>query len=113
MPTTRRKRLPKVQDDIIEFTEAMAAVDIPSGYRRSGQEHRDFRAVLIDCTADKIQARRVLTRIFNWGSLLAPVHEEGDPYATHVRIGAQQLCQRILMALNSLPKQADEEDPGG
>ncbi len=113
MPPARRKRRPTIQEDILDFTEAMATVEIPNDYRRSGQEYRDFRAVLIDGTADTVQARRVLTRIFNWGSLLAPVHEEGDPYATHVRVGAQQLCQRILMALNTIPKTANEENDDG
>lgn len=96
-----------IRQDIVEIADALAAVEFPVDYRRSGQEYRDFRAVLVDCTAEPAQARRVLTRIFHWGSLLAPVHEEGDPYATHVRVGAQQLCQRILMALNTLPKDAN------
>jgi len=104
MPVSQKKRSIDIQQDIVEIADALAAVEVPADYRRSGQEYRDFRAVLIDCTADKTQARRVLTRIFHWGSLLAPVHEEGDPYATHVRIGAQQLCQRILMALNTAPR---------
>lgn len=105
MPKFSRRLGPDIiQQDIVSFADAMASVDIPKDYRQSGQEYRDFRAVLIDCEGDPVQARRVLTRIFHWGSLLAPVHEEGDPYSTHVRVGAQQLCQRILMALNTLPK---------
>ena len=107
MPVPKRDRSVDIRQDIVDIADALAAVEVPSDYRRSGQEYRDFRAVLIDCTADPVQARRVLTRIFHWGSLLAPVHEEGDPYATHVRIGAQQLCQRILMALNTVPKDAN------
>jgi hypothetical protein len=51
----------------------------------------------------------VLTRIFHWGGLFAPVHQDSDPYATHVRAGAQQLCQRILLALNTSPKIESEE----
>lgn len=93
-----------IHDDVVQLAEGMAAVSLPKDYRQSGQEYRDFRAVFVNCDANPIQAKRVLIRIFNWGSLMSPVHEEGDPYATHVRIGAQQLCQRILMALNTIPQ---------
>ncbi len=98
--------------DILTFADDQARVEIPSDYRRSGQEYRDFRAVLINGDGSEIQRKRVLTRVFHWGSLLAPVHEEGDPYATHVRVGAQQLCQRILMALNTVPKTTKDNDDG-
>ncbi|NKB59002.1 MAG: hypothetical protein GKS00_21965 [Alphaproteobacteria bacterium] len=113
MLSPRRERPDSIHQDVVELADAMAAVRLPKDYRQSGQEYRDFRAVLVDCTADKVQARRVLTRIFHWGSLMAPVHEEGDPYATHVRIGAQQLCQRILMALNTIPNNTSEEQHDG
>lgn len=95
--------------DIVCFTDRLAAVEIPPDYRQSGQEYRDFRAALIDGTAGPVQARRVLTRIFHWGGLFVPVAQDGDPYATHVRAGAQQLCQRILMALNT-PTDHESED---
>lgn len=96
-------------DDVLALADALASVDLPSDYRKSGQEYRDFRAVLVDGAADSIQARRVLARIFHWGGLFVPVAQEGDPYATHVRAGAQQLCQRILMALNTRPTPENED----
>lgn len=96
--------------DVLAFADALARVEIPPGYRESGQQYRDFRAVLVDGTADQAQAKRVLTRIFHWGGLFAPVHQESDPYATHVRAGAQQLCQRILLALNTEPKEDERDD---
>ena len=95
--------------DMVAVADDLATVEMPKDYRSSGQMYRDFRAVLINCNANRIQARRVLTQIFQWGSLVSPVHEEGDPYATHVRIGAQQLSQRILMALNTIPKPTEDE----
>ena len=103
------KRKPSIKQDIFGFADEMAAMDIPKDYRQSGQQYRDFRAVLVNGNADPVQARRVLTQICHWGSLMAPVHEEGDPFATHVRIGAQQLCQRILMALNTIPNDTKED----
>lgn len=99
----------EVPADIVGFADWLATVEIPSDYRRNGQEYRDFRAALVDGTAGPAQARRVLTRIFHWGGLFAPVAQDGDPYATHVRAGAQQLCQRILMALNTLPETESED----
>lgn len=95
--------------DILAFADDLAEVDLPRDYRRSGQQYQDFRAVLVDGTANSTQAKRVLTRIFHWGGLFAPVHQEADPYATHVRAGAQQLCQQILLALSSGPKTKEEE----
>lgn len=105
----KRKKV-GVKQDILEVTETLSAIGLPKDYRQSGQEYKDFRAVLVNCNAHPEQAKRVLLRIMNWGSLLAPVHEEGDPFATHVRIGAQQLCQRILMALNTIPNTEEEDD---
>lgn len=103
-----RRKKTGIKFDIVEMVDALAAVKIPKDYRQSGQEYRDFRAVLVNCNADPVQAKRVVTRIMHWGSLMSPVHEEGDPYATHVRIGAQQLCQRILMALNTIPNEKED-----
>jgi len=96
--------------DVLSFVDDLAAVQVPKDYRESGQQYRDFRAVLVDGTAGPEQTKRVLTRIFHWGGLFAPVHQDSDPYATHVRAGAQQLCQRILLALNTTPNGKEEDD---
>ena len=98
--------------DVLAFADMLAAVEIPRDYRDTGQQYRDFRAVFVDGSADPAQAKRVLTRIFHWGGLFAPVHQDDDPYATHVRAGAQQLCQRILLALNTIPTERKDEDHG-
>ncbi len=96
--------------DLIDFADDLAGVDIPNDYRTSGQQYHDFRAVFMNSNASALQAKRVLTRIFHWGGLFTPVHQQGDPYATHVRAGAQQLCQQIMMALNTIPQQTEEDD---
>ena len=98
--------------DVLAFADMLAAVDLPSDYKVSGQRYHDFRAVLVDGTGSVGQARRVLTQIFKWGGLFTPVHQEGDPYGTHARAGAQEVCQRILMAINTIPKTEEEETDG-
>lgn len=110
-PFRRKKRR---NADIMEFADMLAAIDLPENYRSSDQRYYDFRAVFINGTARPDQCRRVLCQVFRWCGLFRPVRIEHDPYATHARAGAQEVGQRIMTALNTIPKSAtDEEDENG
>lgn len=83
------------------------------------QRYRDFKAVFVTGGATGQQARRVLAQICRWGGFLAPAHvftskfghgATVDPYATHVRAGAQELCQRILAVIGSEPPENLEKE---
>lgn len=82
---------------------ALAWLSRASGYDRMTR-HSDFRAVFTGHSTP-VQGQRVLSQICRWGGLYAPVVMTGDPYATHARAGAQELCQRIVSVLNIEPQE--------
>ena len=104
----------------LEMAAMCNEVEIPDDYENGVDMFRDFKAVFLG-TAHEIQGKRVLTMIFRWGGLWSPVVVSGtettnmDSYATHVRMGAADVCRQIMMALIVEPviqKEEEDEDYG-
>jgi len=106
-----RRGAPRAAVDPRRLARLLAAR--PAGWSPA-ERGRDFRAVF-GGGATPEQGARVLAQITAWAGLTAPVHVPGDPWATHVRAGAQALAQRILAALDDTPARASsfETRPDG
>ncbi|MGE0255071.1 MAG: hypothetical protein AB7N54_13110 [Alphaproteobacteria bacterium] len=106
MSALRRLLRPRAADAVADDPRRLARrlAARPSGWTPE-ERGRDFRAVF-GGGATPEQGARVLAQIAAWAGLLAPVHVPGDPWATHVRAGAQALAQRILATLDDVPPRA-------